>query len=139
MLNIFKYKSLYVETCEKLATKTNKLKKATDKIIELQRQLIYKNQQLAEEKKQNQERFLLSQSDFKKKIQAKENLRRKSAGKCGALQIKNNQLLKEKQEMRDLINKLIEENQNLKNRKKAPTMQELTNYDLYGNKKGKRK
>ncbi len=139
MLNIFKYKSLYNEVCEKLEAKTNKLKNASRKINELQQLVICKNQELAEEKNRSQEQWLLLQNKFKKQLQIKESLRRKSAGKCGALQIKNNKLLKEKQEMSDLIHKLIDENQNLKKRKNAPTMQELKKYEFFGNKKGKRK
>lgn len=39
MLRIFKYKSLYLDTCNVLAVKQNKLNNASNKINELKQQL----------------------------------------------------------------------------------------------------
>lgn len=139
MLRIFKYKSLYLDTCNVLAVKKNKLNNAFNKINELKQQLKLEEQKskkqleieeikLNDYKKQSQEQYLLLLDTSNKRVQAKEKLRRKNAGKVGALQKKNNELLKEKQEMLDLINKLIAENQKLKRTKKKPTIDEMRRY-----------
>lgn len=139
MLRIFKYKSLYLDTCNVLAVKQNKLNNASNKINELKQQLELEEQKskqqleiekqkLDDYKKESQEQYLLLLDNSNKRVQAKEKLRRKNAGKVGALQKKNNELLKEKQEMLDLINKLIAENQKLKKTKKKPTIDEMRRY-----------
>lgn len=139
MLRIFKYKSLYLDTCNVLAVKQNKLNNASNKINQLKQQLELEEQKskqqleiekqkLDDYKKESQEQYLLLLDNSNKRVQAKEKLRRKNAGKVGALQKKNNELLKEKQEMLDLINKLIAENQKLKKTKKKPTIDEMRRY-----------
>ena len=65
---------------------------------------------------------------LKNKLIKKEKNRRETAGKVGGLTAKNNRLLREKQDMLDLINRLLVELRKLSKEKHKPTLNELREY-----------
>lgn len=65
---------------------------------------------------------------LEKEVEKKEALRRKVAGRVGGLKAKNHRLLHEKTEMRDLINKLLEEIRRNSKERYKPTLKELKEY-----------
>lgn len=130
MLKIFKYKKMYLEARNELAGTTVRLSTEIANVNKLNKQLEeltieYENYR----KKAFKDNMLMLESKDKK-IQEKEDARRKNACKIGGLKARNNILLNERQQMLDLINKLIEENATLKKqRNKRPfTIEELKKY-----------
>ena len=136
-MKIFKgryYKGLYeLEKSENKLLETN-LKTKEDKITE-QKKVIKK---LMDDTnlENNVNRHYESQiAKLEEKVERKEQLRRKVAGKVGGLTAekhklleRNNELLREKAEMRDLINKLLEEVRKNSKERYKPTLKELKEY-----------
>ena len=129
------YKSLYEEAqkdydqllstykiCINQAEKT--VKKYNEYITE-KNAYIKKLQQALE--KQNKD-LIKTLTFYENKLKEKENARRKSAGKSGGLIAKNNKMQQEKQQMLDLINRLLVEIRKLSKEKKKPTLTELKKY-----------
>lgn len=144
-MEIFKgkyYKKLYEEEHKEYLALTKSYKKATKFYEEMKeefdRNILERNSYINSleklvEKQNNQLKDnakLIDQS--KNKLIKKEKNRRETAGKVGGLTAKNNRLLREKQDMLDLINRLLVELRKLSKEKHKPTLKELKEYFKIG-------
>lgn len=138
MLNIFKYKKMYFNVCNDLANISLKLDSAESEIQSLKKELgeekeiheIFKNLKKNNISKLENKVMNLSVQNIQlnEQVQKKEKLRRKNSGKLGAFQKKINYLQKERDEMMNLINNLLQENMKLKRLKKKPSINDLRHY-----------
>ena len=129
-MKIFKgkyYKELYETEKEDNKWLETQLKTRADKITE-QKSVIKKLMEDINVVSKANEYYESQIEELKEKIERKEQLRRKVAGKVGGLTAEKHKLLNEKQEMLKLINKLLEEIRKNSKERYKPTLKELKEY-----------
>lgn len=129
-MKIFKgkyYKELYETEKEDNKWLETQLKTRADKITE-QKSVIKKLMEDINFVSNANEYYESQIEELKEKIERKEQLRRKVAGKVGGLTAEKHKLLNEKQEMLKLINKLLEEIRKNSKERYKPTLKELKEY-----------
>lgn len=125
MLKIFKYKKLYYDICVDFANNSLELDCAKSEIQELEDKLEKERKNFEILQKKKEEEYLTLRENLTKKLEITEKRRRKNSGRLGGMQYCINKLKREKTEMLEVMNRLIAENQDLKNEKKKAKKENL--------------